>query len=100
MKELKIIEQLGPLFNSIEAVIFGIRLVKKKRHDWMRRERVRFNSLQWDKLKQRCCDSPPDKRGLGPSYSRQQVTRLITQYRKTSYIKHYRVWAGFGVQGV
>jgi hypothetical protein len=29
MKELKIIEQLGPLFNGIEAVIFGVRLVKK-----------------------------------------------------------------------
>ncbi len=88
LKELMTIEQLEQFLNGTQAVIFEINLVKKGRYDWMRRELVRFNYLQLGKV-----DKGVVIRYLMKvsGYSRQQVTRLIAQYRKTGYIKHHHV---------
>lgn len=86
LEELKTIEQLSQFLEGTQPVIFQINAVKKERYDWMRHELVRFDYLQQGKM----------AKGLVirylikvSGYSRQQVTRLIKQYRKTGYIKHY-----------
>jgi transposase InsO family protein len=88
LEDLKTIEQLEQFLNGTQAVIFKLNLVKKDRYDWMRRELVRFNYLQVGKADKGVVIRYVMKVS---GYSRQQVTRLIAQYRKTGYIKHYHV---------
>ena len=88
LEDLKTIEQLEQFLNGTQAVIFELNLVKKERYDWMRRELVRFNYLQVGKADKGVVIRYVMKVS---GYSRQQVTRLIAQYRNTGYIKHYHV---------
>ena len=86
LEELTTTEQLEQFLNGTQAVLFEISSVKKERYDWIRHELIRFNYLQRGKI-----DKGIVIRYLMKvsGYSRQQVTRLITQYRKTGYIKHH-----------
>ena len=85
LEELTTTEQLEQFLNGTQAVLFEISSVKKERYDWIRHELIRFNYLQRGKI-----DKGIVIRYLMKvsGYSRQQVTRLIAQYRKTGYIKH------------
>jgi hypothetical protein len=86
LEELKTIEQLSQFLDGTQAVIFKITTVKKERYDWIRHELVRFDYLKLGKS-----DKGIIIRYLMKvsGYSRQQITRLIKQYRKTGYIKHF-----------
>jgi len=86
LEELTTTEQLEQFLNGTQAVLFEISSVKKERYDWIRRELIRFNYLQQGKV-----DKGIVIRYLMKvsGYSRQQVTRLIAQYRKTGYIRHH-----------
>jgi len=88
LDDLQTIEQLEQFLDGTQAVIFELALVKKERYDWMRRELVRFKYLQLGKTNKGVVIRYLIK---VTGYSRQQVTRLIAQYRKTGYIKHYHV---------
>ena len=88
LDELKTIEQLAQFLNGAEAVIFELSRVKKERYEWMRKELVRFNYLELGKVNKGVLIHYLIKVS---GYSRQQVTRLIAQYRKTGYIKHNHV---------
>ncbi len=88
LEELKTIEQLKQFLDGTQAVIFQINSVKKERDDWIRQELVRFNYLQLGKVAKGVVIRYLMKVS---GYSRQQVTRLIKQYRKTGYIKHNHV---------
>lgn len=85
LSELKTIEQLEQFLNGTQAVIFEISSVKKGRYNWMRQELVRFEYLQLGKVNKGVVIRYLMKVS---GYSRQQVTRLIAQYRKTGKIKH------------
>jgi len=86
LEELKTIVQLNQFLDGTQAVIFQINTIKKERYDWIRHELVRFDYLQLRKA-----DKGVVIRYLMKvsGYSRQQTTRLIQQYRKTGYIKHF-----------
>ena len=86
LEELKTIEQLSQFLNGTQVVIFQISTKKKERYDWIQHELVRFDYLQLKKT----------AKGIVicyllkiTGYSKQQMTRLIKQYRETGYIKHY-----------
>ena len=86
--ELTTMEQLPQFLDGNQAVIFKINTLKEERYQWIQHELVRFNYMALNK---------PNK-GIVvrylikvSGYSRQQITRLIRQYRDTGYIKHHHV---------
>jgi len=86
LEELKTIEQLRQFLDGTQPVIFQINSSKKGKYNWIRRELVRFDYLQLGKTDKGVVIRYVVKIS---GYSRQQVTRLIKQYRETGYIKHY-----------
>ncbi len=92
-EELTTIEHLSNFLEGTQAVAFTISSDKDKRYRWLQRELVRFDYLSLNK---------PDK-GIViryllkvTGYSRQQLTRLIAQYRKTGRLsRQQRTTAGF-----
>ena len=86
LEELKTIEQLGQFLDGTQAVIFKITTVKKERYDWIRQELVRFDYLKLRKLDKGIVILYLTKVS---GYSQSQLTRLIKQYSKTGYIKHF-----------
>jgi len=95
LNELTTIEQLSQFLDGTQAVIFKLATVKRERYQWIQHELVRFGYLQLSKA-----DKGILIRYLMKvcRYSRQQVTRLIKQYRNTGYIK-YRPATSSGFQG-
>ena len=85
LDDLNTIEQLSQFLDGTQAVIFKLDTAKKKRYQWIQHELVRFDYLRISKA-----DKGIVIRYLikVTSYSRQQITRLIKQYRRTGYIKH------------
>ena len=85
LEELKTIEQLSQFLDGTQAVIFKLDTIKKKRYQWIQHELARFDYMAINKT-----DKGIVIRYLikVTSYSRQQITRLIKQYRRTGYIKH------------
>ena len=85
LEELTTITQLSQFLDGTQAVIFKLDTVKKKRYQWIQHELIRFDYMTISKA-----DKGIVIRYLikVTSYSRQQVTRLIKQYRSTGYIKH------------
>lgn len=95
LEELTTIEQLSQFLDGTQAVIFKISTAKEERYQWIQHELVRFQY------------PVQSKTGKGivirylikvTGYSRQQITRLIKQYRTTGYIKHRHVTSN-GFQG-
>jgi len=95
LEELTTIEQLSQFLDGTQAVIFKISTGKEERYQWIQYELIRFQYPLINKV------------GKGivirylikvTGYSRQQITRLIKQYRTTGYIKHHHVTAS-GFQG-
>ena len=86
LEELKTIEQLSQFLDGTQAVIFKITTVKKERYDWIRHELVRFDYLKLSKLDKGIVILYLIKVS---GYSQSQLTRLIKQYSKTGYIKHF-----------
>ncbi|WP_419623687.1 hypothetical protein [Thiolapillus sp.] len=92
-EELTTIEHLSNFLEGTQAVAFTISSDKDKRYRWLQKELVRFDYLSLNK---------PDK-GIViryllkvSGYSRQQLTRLIAQYRKTGRLsRQQRTTAGF-----
>ena len=96
LKDLKAIEQLEDFLSGTQAVAFSVISDKDTCYRWIRwiqGERVKFRYLQ--------CARP--EKGVVirylmkiRGYSRQQLTRLIAQYRKTGHLKRrQRTTAGF-----
>ena len=93
LEELTTVEHLSHFLQGTQAVAFSVSSDKDKRYRWLQRELVRFDYLSLNN---------PDK-GIViryllkvSGYSRQQLTRLIAQYRKTGRLKrHQRTAAGF-----
>lgn len=85
LEELKTIDQLIQFLDGTQSVLFQMNSIKKERYDWMRHELVRFDYMQLRKK-----DKGVVIRYLikVSGYSRQQVTRLICQYRKTGHINY------------
>ncbi len=83
LEELKTIDQLSQFLDGTQSVLFQMNSTKKERYDWMRHELARFDYMQLRKK-----DKGVVIRYLikVSGYSRQQVTRLICQYRKTGHI--------------
>lgn len=86
LEDLKTIDQLSQFLDGTQAVIFQANTPKKERYNWIQHELVRFGYLKRGKA-----DKGTITRYLikASGYSRQQITRLIKQYRETGYIKHY-----------
>jgi len=85
LEELKTIEQLTQFLNGTQAVIFKLDTVKTERYQWIQHELIRFQYSQLSKA-----DKGVVIRYLAKvsRYSRQQITRLIKQYRDTGHIKY------------
>lgn len=85
LKELKTIAQLSQFLDGTQAVIFKLDTVKIKRYQWIQHELVRFDYMRISKA-----DKGIVIRYLikVTSYSRQQITRLIQQYKSTGYIQY------------
>ena len=85
LEELKTIEQLSQFLDGTQAVIFKLDTIKKKRYQWIQHELARFDYIAINKT-----DKGIVIRYLikVTSYSRQQITRLIKQYRRTGYIRY------------
>jgi len=69
-----------------KLLFFKLSTHKKERYDWIRHELVRFDYLKLRKVSKGIVIRYLIKVS---GYSRQQVARLIEQYRKTGYIKYY-----------
>ena len=95
LEDLKTIEQLIQFLDGTQAVIFKLNTVKEERYNWIRHELVRLDYLMLNKA-----DKGVVVRYLVKvsCYSRQQVTRLIKQYRDTGYIRHHHITSS-GFQG-
>jgi len=95
LKELVTTEQLSQFLDGTQAVIFKLNTVKAERYQWIQHELIRFGYLTLSKA---------DKGILirylmkVSRYSRQQITRLIKQYRETGSI-HHRPAMSSGFQG-
>ena len=93
LKDLKTIEQLIDFLSGTHAVAFTVISGKYACYRWIQRELVRFHYL----------NRPRSAKGViiqylmkVSGYSRQQLTRLIAQYRKTGRLQHrQRTVAGF-----
>lgn len=86
LEELTTIEHLSQFLNGTQAVIFTINTLKTERYQWIQHELIRFDYMAL---------SRPHK-GVFirylikvTSYSRQQITRLIKQYRNTGYVAYH-----------
>lgn len=85
LNELTTIEQISQFLDGTQPVIFKLNTLKIERYQWVQHELVRFHYLALNKA---------DKGVLirylikVSHYSRQQMTRLIKQYRETGYIKY------------
>jgi len=88
LEELETIDHLEQFLNGTQAVIFETVAVKKERYGWIQHELVRFDYLSLSKANKGVVVRYLVKVS---SYSRQQMTRLIGQYRDTGYIKHRHV---------
>jgi len=88
LEELTTIEQLSQFLEGTQAVIFKVNTLKEERYQWIQHELLRFDYRAQSKV----------KKGVEirylikvSGYSRQQMTRLIKQYRDTGQIKHRHV---------
>ncbi len=95
LEELTTIEQLRQFLDGTQAVIFKLDTIKAERYQWIQYELIRFRYTQLGKA-----DKGVVIRYLSKvsRYSRQQVTRLIKQYRDTGRIR-YRPATTSGFQG-
>ena len=93
LEELKTIEQISQFLDGTQSVIFNVDSRKIERYKWLQHELIRFGYLTQSK----------ENKGILTRYlmkisrySRQQLSRLIKQYRVTGYIKdHHVVSKGF-----
>lgn len=93
LEELKTIEQISQFLDGTQSVIFNVDSRKIERYKWLQHELIRFGYLTQSK----------ENKGILTQYlmkisrySRQQLSRLIKQYRVTGYIKdHHVVSKGF-----
>lgn len=85
LEELATIEQLSQFLSGTQAVIFKLNTGKAERYQWIQHELIRFCYCQLTKA-----DKGVVIRYLMKvsRYSRQQITRLIKQYRDTGTIKY------------
>lgn len=88
LEELTTIEQLSQFLDGTQAVIFKISTAKEERYQWIQHELVRFQYPVINKVSKGIIIRYLIKI---TGYSRQQITRLIKQYRTTGYIKHRHV---------
>lgn len=88
LEELTTIAQLSQFLEGTQAVIFKINTLKEERYQWIQHELVRFNYSALSKVNKGIVIRYLIKVS---GYSRQQLTRLIKQYRDTGYIKHRHV---------
>jgi transposase len=88
LEELTSIDQLTQFLDGTQAVIFKINTAKKERYQWIQHELVRFQYPLLNKASKGIVIRYLIK---VTGYSRQQITRLIKQYRTTGYIKHHPV---------
>jgi len=95
LEELVTIEQLTQFLDGTQAVIFKLDTVKAERYKWIQYELIRFDYSRLSKS-----DKGVVIRYLSKvsQYSRQQITRLIKQYRDTGRIT-YRPATTSGFQG-
>jgi predicted nucleic acid-binding protein len=93
LEELASITQLGAFLSGTQAVAFSVLSDKDACYRWVQTELVKFRYLTLSK----------QDRGVViqylmkvTGYSRQQITRLINQYRKTGRIvRRQRTVSGF-----
>ncbi len=93
LEEIETIEQLKDLLAGTQPVAFSVISDKATRYRWIQGELARFKYLTL----------PRQEKGIVirylmklSTYSRQQVTRLIDQYRRTGRLQHHqRTVAGF-----
>jgi len=85
LEELKTIEQLSQFLVGTQPVLFQMNSIKKERYDWIRCEFARFDYMQLRKKDKRVVIRYLIKVS---GCSRQQVTQLIWQYRKTGHINY------------
>ncbi|RUM94884.1 MAG: hypothetical protein DSZ28_00885 [Thiothrix sp.] len=83
LEELTTIEQLSPFLDGTQAVIFKINTLKEERYQWIQHELIRFDYRALSKVKKGVVIRYLIKVS---GYSRQQMTRLIKQYRDTGYM--------------
>ncbi len=95
LNELTTIKQLSQFLDGTQAVIFQLSTAKKVRYQWVQHELVRFHYLQLNKSDKGILIRYLTKVSC---YSRQQLTRLIKQYRDTGYIKYFPATSS-GFQG-
>lgn len=95
LEELTTIEQLSQFLDGTQAVIFKLDTDKKKRYQWIQHELVRFDYMAISKADKGIVIRYIIK---VTGYSRQQITRLIKQYRNTGYIQ-YKPATGNGFKG-
>jgi hypothetical protein len=88
LEELQSVNQLSNFLNGTQSVIFEIKAAKKERYTWIQGELARFSYSQLGKADKGILIQYIMK---VTGYSRQQVTRLIKQYKNTGYIKHHHV---------
>jgi len=93
LEELKTIEQISQFLDGTQSVIFKVDTIKAERYKWIQQELVRFGYLTQSKVNKGLLTQYLMKISR---YSRQQLSRLIKQYRETGYIRdHHVVSKGF-----
>ena len=95
LEELKTIGQLDAFLSGTQSVAFAVANDKDARYRWIQGELVRFRYLKGSRS-----DKGIVIRYLMKvsGYSRQQLTRLIAQYRKTGRVqRRQRTVSGFEV---
>ena len=93
LDDLTTIQQLSDFLAGTQPVAFSISGSKDDRYRWIQRELVRFRYLTLSRA-----DKGVVMRYLGrvSGYSRQQLTRLVAQYRGTGQLRRsQRTTAGF-----
>jgi len=93
LEDLTTIDQLADFLSETQLVAFSVISKKDDCYHWIRRELVRFGYLPL----------PRPSKGVVirylmkvSGYSRQQLTRLVAQYRKTGRVqRHQRTVSGF-----
>ncbi len=93
LEDLATIDQLADFLSGTQLVAFSVISKKDDCYHWIRRELVRFRYLRL----------PRSNKGVVirylmkvSGYSRQQITRLITQYRETGRVqRRQRTASGF-----
>jgi len=95
LNELTTIEQLSQFLDGTQTVIFKLNTIKAERYQWVQHELVRFHYLTLNKADKGILIRYLIKVSC---YSRQQMTRLMKQYRDTGYIKYFPATSS-GFQG-